>query len=113
MVLAEVLGVVDVMPDPLDPMAGEPGTRVCDPVGVVGTYLQQSHTAVVLLTVHVIAFAVGEFSTTLRLRRGARHAHLLGELVFRILFFGGILMLPLGASLARAALIPGGGSRSS
>ncbi len=78
-------------------------------MGVVGTYLQQSHTAVVFLTVSVIAFAVGEFSQTLRLRRGARHSDLLGELVFRILFFGGILMLPLGASLAREALIPGGG----
>ena len=86
--------------------AWPPGLRSCGS----GRYvLRQSHTAVVFLTVSVIAFAVGEFSQTLRLRRGARHSDLLGELVFRILFFGGILMLPLGASLAREALIPGGG----
>ena len=80
----------------------------CDSVGVAPTYLQQSHAAVVLLSVSVIAFAVGEFSQTLRLRRGSRHADLVGELVFRILFFGGILMLPLAASLFREAVIPGG-----
>jgi protein-S-isoprenylcysteine O-methyltransferase Ste14 len=69
--------------------------------------LDQSHVAGVVLSVSVAAFAVGEFSQILRLRRGARSADLLGEVLFRLLFFGGILVLPLALSVAPGAVIPG------
>lgn len=81
---------------------------LCHCVGVATTYLQQSHLAVVVLSVSAVAFAVGEFLQTLRRRRGSRHVDLVGEVVFRVLFFGGILMLPAGASLAPGAVVPGG-----
>ncbi len=71
-------------------------------------YVQQSHLAAVVLSVSVGAFALGEFSQVLRLRTGARVADLSGEVLFRALFFGGILMLPLGSSLVPGAVIPGG-----
>ena len=51
---------------------------------------------------------MGEFSQVLRLRRGARVANVFGEALFRVLFFGGILMLPLCSSVVPGAVIPGG-----
>ena len=54
------------------------------------------------------AFALGEFSQVLRLRIGAQVADLSGEVLFRVLFFGGILMLPLCSSVVPGAVIPGG-----
>lgn len=70
-------------------------------------YYQQSHTAAVVLAITIAAFAVGEFSQVLRLRRGAGSADLLGELLFRAVFFGGILILPLCLSVVPGAVIPG------
>ena len=71
-------------------------------------YVQQSHLASVVLSVSVGAFALGEFSQVLRLRSGERVADLSGEVLFRGLFFGAILMLPLCSSVVPGAVIPGG-----
>jgi protein-S-isoprenylcysteine O-methyltransferase Ste14 len=71
-------------------------------------FVQQSHAAGVVLGVSVVAFGVGELLQSLRVRRGAGSADLLGEVLFRVLFFAGIVVLPLSASHVRAAVIPGG-----
>ena len=71
-------------------------------------YIQQSHGAVVVLTITAVAFSAGELWQAFRLRRGVAHASALGEVVFRVLFFIGILLLPLAASVAPGAVIPGG-----
>jgi protein-S-isoprenylcysteine O-methyltransferase Ste14 len=71
-------------------------------------YIHQSHGAVVVLSISVIAFSAGELGQAFRLRRGVAHASVLGEVVFRLLFFIGILLLPLGASVAPGAVITGG-----
>ena len=55
------------------------------------------------------AFAVGEFSQAVKWRRGASRADLRGEVVFRVIFFAGILMLPLARALAPEAVLSGGG----
>jgi protein-S-isoprenylcysteine O-methyltransferase Ste14 len=75
---------------------------------VAAPYLQQSHLAAVVLSVSVGAFALGEFSQVLRLRIGAHAVDLSGEVLFRVLFFGAIFMLPLCASVVPGAVIPGG-----
>ena len=71
-------------------------------------YLQQSHGAVVVMSVSVAAFSAGELWQALRLRRGVARADVFGEILFRLLFFVGILLLPLGASVAPGAVVPGG-----
>ena len=70
-------------------------------------YLHQSHGAVVAFSIVLAAFALGELPQMLRLRRGARSSDLLGEVVFRLLFFGAILVLPLCLSVAPVAVIAG------
>jgi protein-S-isoprenylcysteine O-methyltransferase Ste14 len=72
------------------------------------SYIQQSHAAVVVLSISVIGFSAGELWQTFRLRRGVGHASALGEVLFRLLMFIAILLLPLGASVAPEAVIPGG-----
>lgn len=89
-------------------MSRVPRQAQCHACRVATSYLQQSHAAVVVLSSSVIAFSVGEFSQVLRLRRGVRSTDLLGEVLFRGLFFGGILMLAFGVSVVPGALIPGG-----
>jgi protein-S-isoprenylcysteine O-methyltransferase Ste14 len=71
-------------------------------------YIQQSHGALVLLSISAVAFSVGELVQSFRIRRGVAHADALGEVLFRLLFFTGILLLPLGAAITPAAVIPGG-----
>ena len=71
-------------------------------------YVQQSHGAVVVLSISAIAFSAGELWQAFRLRRGVAHASAVGEVLFRLLFFVGILLLPLGASVAPGAVVPGG-----
>ena len=56
------------------------------------------------LLITVIAFSVGELTQVRRVRRGSRHANLGAEVVFRLLFLTGILMLPLAAAVAPGAL---------
>jgi protein-S-isoprenylcysteine O-methyltransferase Ste14 len=76
--------------------------------GVATPYVQQSHGAVVVLSTTAIAFSAGELWQALRLRRGVAPASAVGEVLFRLLFFVGILLLPLGASVAPSAVVPGG-----
>ena len=60
----------------------------------------QSTVAGLALDLSVAAFAVGELSQAWRVRRGARRADLRAEIVFRALFFAGVLGLPIGRALA-------------
>ena len=71
-------------------------------------FIQQSHGAVAVLSISAVAFSAGELWQAFRLRRGAPPAGVLGEVLFRLLFFGGILLLPFGASVAPDAVVPGG-----
>lgn len=68
--------------------------------------LQQSSAAGRVLLITVIAFSVGELTQVRRVRRGSRHADLGAEVLFRLLFLTGILMLPLAAAVAPGAEIP-------
>lgn len=61
-----------------------------------------------VLGVSVAAFVIGELTQTFRWRRGASRADLGAEAAFRVVFLGGILMLPLGRSVAPGAVIGGG-----
>jgi len=63
-------------------------------------YAAQSTVAGLALDLSVAAFAVGELSQAWRVRRGARRADLRAEIVFRALFFAGVLGLPIGRALA-------------
>jgi protein-S-isoprenylcysteine O-methyltransferase Ste14 len=85
-----------------------PGHEHCDACPVAAPFLQQSHGAVVVLSISVIAFLVGELWQAFRLRRGVAPASVVGEVLFRLLFFAGLLLLPLGASVAPGAVVPGG-----
>jgi protein-S-isoprenylcysteine O-methyltransferase Ste14 len=75
---------------------------------VSGPYADVAHT---VATISVVAFAAGEFSQALRVRRGAQHADVHAELVFRAMFFSGILLLPIGRAAFPDAVIGGGGWR--
>ena len=59
-----------------------------------------------LLLTTVIVFSVGELTQVRRVRRGSRHANIGAEVLFRLLFLAGILMLPLAVSVAPSARIP-------
>jgi protein-S-isoprenylcysteine O-methyltransferase Ste14 len=69
--------------------------------------MQQEAWARLVFYVSLAAFAVGEFSQAVKWRRGASRAPLFDELVFRAVFFAGILMLPLGHALAPGAALDG------
>lgn len=58
-------------------------------------YIQQAVWTGVVFGISVAVFAVGEFSQTVKWRRGASRVDLRGEVLFRLLFFAGILTLPL------------------
>jgi len=73
---------------------------------VATTDLQQSSAAGRVLLITVIVFSVGELTQVRRVRRGSRHADLGAEVLFRLLFLTGILMLPLAAAEAPDAEIP-------
>jgi protein-S-isoprenylcysteine O-methyltransferase Ste14 len=75
---------------------------------VATPFIQQSHGAVVALATSTVAFSAGELRQAFRLRRGVARAGVLGEVLFRLLFFGAILLLPIGTSLAPGAVVPGG-----
>lgn len=69
--------------------------------------MQQESWAEVVFGVSVAAFAVGEFSRAVRWRRGASRTDVRGEVVFRLIFIGGILILPLARTLAPNAALGG------
>ena len=67
-------------------------------------YLQQETWARLVFYISAAAFAVGEFSQAVKWRRGASRTDLRGEVVFRVIFVAGILMLPLARCLALIAM---------
>ncbi|WP_051367802.1 methyltransferase family protein [Hamadaea tsunoensis] len=75
-------------------------------------YVQLSTVARTVLFVSVGALSAGELLRALlqalRGRRGAERVNLRAEAVFRAVFVGGILLLPIGRALAPAAVIGGG-----
>ena len=75
---------------------------------VLTPYVQQADAARFVFSVTVGAFVVGEFSQVLRVRRGATRSDLAAEGLFRALFFGGILLIPIGRAVAPDAVIGGG-----
>jgi protein-S-isoprenylcysteine O-methyltransferase Ste14 len=75
---------------------------------VAVAFVQQSEAARLVFESSVGAFVVGEISQALRVRRGAARANLGAEALFRAMFFGGILLIPLGRALAPNATFGGG-----
>jgi protein-S-isoprenylcysteine O-methyltransferase Ste14 len=75
---------------------------------VLVPYVDQSHTARVVLGISLAAFVVGELAIRVRERRGASRADLGTETLFRVLLVAGILMLPIGRVLVQGAAIGGG-----
>jgi protein-S-isoprenylcysteine O-methyltransferase Ste14 len=71
-------------------------------------FVRQSDAARLVFELSVGAFVVGELSQALRVRRGATRSNLGAEAVFRVIFFGGILLIPLGRAVAPSAAIRGG-----
>jgi len=61
-----------------------------------------------LLLVTVGAFSAGELVQALRLRRGSTPVDVRAEVVFRVMFFGAILMLPVGRAVAPGVVLGGG-----
>jgi protein-S-isoprenylcysteine O-methyltransferase Ste14 len=72
-------------------------------------YLQQEGWARLVFGISVASFAVGEFSQAVKWRRGATRADWRSELVFRVFFFAGIVLLPLAQTLAPDAVLEGAG----
>ncbi|MCL2544152.1 MAG: isoprenylcysteine carboxylmethyltransferase family protein [Microbacteriaceae bacterium] len=71
-------------------------------------YVAHSHVAEIVLSISIVAFAVGELLQTARLRRGVPTSDVLGELLFRLVFFAGIVALPLSYAHLPGAVVPGG-----
>jgi protein-S-isoprenylcysteine O-methyltransferase Ste14 len=67
-----------------------------------------SSSARAFFIVSVGAFSVGEFVQAFRRRRGATRVDVRAEAFFRLMFVGGILMLPLGRAIVPGAVIGGG-----
>jgi protein-S-isoprenylcysteine O-methyltransferase Ste14 len=76
---------------------------------VTTPYLQHEHWARLALGIGVAAFALGELSQAIKVRRGASRTDLVGELVFRLLFFVGVLVLPLARAVVPGADFGGAG----
>jgi protein-S-isoprenylcysteine O-methyltransferase Ste14 len=75
---------------------------------VLMSYVQQSAPARRVLDISVGAFIVGELGQVWRVRPGATRANLGAEALFRAMFFGAILLIPIGRAVAPAAAIGGG-----
>jgi protein-S-isoprenylcysteine O-methyltransferase Ste14 len=71
-------------------------------------YEETSNVARTLLSLTIGLFAVAELLQAMRVRRGARLVNPYAETLFRAVFFGGILLLPIGRAVAPDAVIGGG-----
>jgi protein-S-isoprenylcysteine O-methyltransferase Ste14 len=71
-------------------------------------YEEQANLARIVFEVSVGAFVVGEFWQAFHVRRGATRAGLLSEILFRAMFFCGILLLPFGRAVTPGAATGGG-----
>jgi protein-S-isoprenylcysteine O-methyltransferase Ste14 len=76
--------------------------------GELVPFVQQSARARLVFELSAGAFVVGELSQAVRARRGATHVDLRAEALFRVLYFAGILLVPLGRAAAPDATIGGG-----
>jgi protein-S-isoprenylcysteine O-methyltransferase Ste14 len=76
---------------------------------VATPYMQQETWARLIFDISVAAFLLGELSQAFKWRRGASRTDLRGEAAFRVVFFAGILMLPLAHALALGAVVEGAG----
>jgi protein-S-isoprenylcysteine O-methyltransferase Ste14 len=72
-------------------------------------YEELSDTARIVFLVSIGAFLAGELVQAFRSRHGATRVDVRAEILFRVLFFAAILLLPLGRAVAPAAVIGGGG----
>jgi protein-S-isoprenylcysteine O-methyltransferase Ste14 len=77
---------------------------------VLAAFGELSNVARVVLAISVGAFAVGELGQALHTRRGAKLVNVRGEVVFRAMFFGAILLWPIGRGVTPGAVIGGGAS---
>jgi protein-S-isoprenylcysteine O-methyltransferase Ste14 len=83
---------------------GSPG----DNGGVSPLFGELPGVARVVLVISVGAFATGELVQAFRARRGAKLVDVRAEVVFRVMFFGAILLWPIGRAVTPAAGIGGG-----
>jgi protein-S-isoprenylcysteine O-methyltransferase Ste14 len=74
---------------------------------VVAPYVQQETWARLVFDVSVAGFAVAEVSQAVKWRRGASRTDVRSEVTFRVVFFAGILMLPLSQAVAPGAVLSG------
>ena len=72
-------------------------------------YVQQESWARLVFDLTVAAFVFGEVAQAMKLRRGASRTDLRSEVAFRVVFFAGILTLPLARTLAPEADLEGAG----
>lgn len=70
-------------------------------------YLEGETWARLVFGISVAAFVVGEVSQAFKRRPGASRADLRGEVLFRLVFFAAILVLPLARVVAPRAVLPG------
>jgi protein-S-isoprenylcysteine O-methyltransferase Ste14 len=75
--------------------------------GVPVPYEGQSNLAHLVLEVSVGTFVAGELVQAFHVRRDASHINLRAEILFRVMFFGGILLLLIGRVVIPAAAIAG------
>ncbi len=75
---------------------------------VLSPFAERADAARLVLNISVGAFVVGEISQALRVRRGSTRVDLRAELLFRVLFFSAIVLLPLCRSVVPGATISGG-----
>jgi protein-S-isoprenylcysteine O-methyltransferase Ste14 len=71
-------------------------------------YEEQTSSAAIALVVTVGAFAVGELRQAIHVRRGAAPTDLRSEVLFRVMFFVAIFLLPLGRAVTPGAAIGDG-----
>ena len=86
-----------------------PTVRCVDETGVMPLpYEELSNPPRTIFLVSVGAFLAGELVQAFRSRPGAARVDVRAEIVFRVLFFAAILLLPLGRAVAPTAVIGGG-----
>ncbi len=71
-------------------------------------YEELSHLARIVFFVSVGAFSAGELLQALHVRRGGTRVSVRAEVVFRAMFFSGILLWPIGRAVVPSAVIGGG-----
>lgn len=72
------------------------------------SYVEQSVAASRVFGVSVGAFVVGEVLQVRRARLGSTRTNLVAEALFRLMFFGAVLLIPFGRSVYPSAQISGG-----